>query len=132
MDSRTVLQRHVQTLNALKRGGIRLGLGNKKKKNQLQESLQAQWNTQSQLANRVLQQEGDPSDNLLQWRNRTENFMQKYPNRPGWTDRAGQKWEAQAVLEAIDKLLEEIETGLMSDEELAVHEEEEEEEAAYY
>ena len=127
MNSRTILEQHVHTLNALKRGGIRLGLGNKSKKNQLQQSLQIQWQTQHQLANRVLQQEGDPWDNLLEWRTRTDNFMQKYPNRPGWTDRAGQKWDAQAVLDAIGKLLEEIETGLMSDDELAVYAEEAEE-----
>ena len=122
MDSRTILEQHARTLNALKRGGIRLGLGKNAANNQLQRTLQTQWDTQSRLADRVLKQEGDPWDNLLQWRKRTENFMQKYPQRPGWKDRAGQTWNAQAVLDAIDKLVEEIETGLMTDEELAVDE----------
>ncbi len=126
MNSRTILEQHVRTLNALKRGGIRLGLGQKSKKNELQQNLETQWQTQSQLANRVLQQEGEPWDNLLEWRTRTETFLQKYPDRSGWTDRAGQQWDAQAVLDAIGKLIEEIETGLMSDDELASYAEEEE------
>ena len=126
MDSRQILEQRVQTLKALKHGGIRLGFGNNGQINQLQQVLQTQWEIQRNLLQRVLREEGDPEERLLEWRERTTNFMKKYPTREGWKDRTGQEWKVKGVVEAIDNLLEEIENTLMGDEDFGEYEDEQE------
>lgn len=117
MDSREILTKQFQTLGALSRGGvINLGFGTNRKNNKLQSTLQNKWDTERNLLRRVLDQAGDPEERLHEWRQRTENFMSKYPTRPGWTDRAGQQWDGQEVLNAIEKLLKEVENAQMEDE----------------
>jgi hypothetical protein len=111
MDSRKMLEQHTQTLNALIRGGISRGFGKAttQGEDEVQSALRQQWETQRVLLKRVLSEAGDPADRLIEWRERTSAFVDKFPERTGWTDREGQEWEAQPVLEAIDKLLEQIE-----------------------
>lgn len=127
MDSRRLLEQHVQTLNALLRGGISRGVGQDAAMDDLQSSLQTQWTTQRNLLKRVLGEAGDPAERLLEWQDRTHAFLDKYPERTGWTDREGQSWEAQEVLDAIDKLLEEIENWQMEEEDFDAYEDEFEE-----
>ncbi len=119
MDSRKMLGQHVQTLNALLRGGISRGIGNTRavKEDDLQSSLKAQWETERNLVQRVLREPGDPTEQLLEWRERTQGFIDRYPEREGWTDREGVQWMAQDTLDAIDKLLEQIEAWEMEIEE---------------
>lgn len=110
VDSRKLFEQHLQTLNALGAGGISRGFGTPSAHGDtLQSNLRTQWEAQRTLLRRVLTEEGDPVDNLLLWRERTEGFIDKYPERTGWTDREGQSWEAHQVLEAIDRLLEQHE-----------------------
>ncbi len=124
MDSRKMLEEHVQTLNALLRGGINRGMGNRASgDDDLQLSLRGQWEAQRNLLRRVLGEPGDPSERLLAWRERTQGFMDRYPERPGWTDRDGQAWDAQQVLDAIDKLMEQIEVWEMEAEGFDAYEE---------
>ncbi len=115
MDSRKLLEQHVHTLTALLRGGISRGAGRRAAEDtdDLRSALSAQWETQRNLLRRVLSEAGDPTERLLEWRDRTEGFMDKYPEREGWTDREGQEWKAQQVLDAIDKLMEQIENWEM-------------------
>lgn len=127
MDSRKILEQRVQTLNALKRGGISRGLGKTQGPDALGSTLRSQWETEHNLLRRVLGEAGDPSDRLLEWRERTQGFLDKYPERTGWTDREGLDWDAQSVLDAIDKLLEEIENWEMEEEEFDDYEDEAEE-----
>lgn len=124
MDSRRILEQRVQTLNALKRGGISRGFGKSQSGDELQSSLRSQWETEHNLLRRVLGEAGDPADRLLEWRERTQGFLDKYPERTGWTDREGQTWDAQGVLDAIDKLLEEIENWEMEEEDFEEYEDE--------
>ncbi len=111
MDSRKMLEQHTQTLSALLRGGISRGVGraNTQAEDEVQNSLRQQWETQRNLLRRVLSEPGDPTERLLEWRERTSSFLDKFPERTGWTDREGQEWEALPVMEAIDKLLEQVE-----------------------
>lgn len=111
MDSRKMLEQHTQTLSALLRGGISRGVGraNTQAEDEVQNSLRQQWETQRNLLRRVLSEPGDPTERLLEWRDRTSSFLDKFPERTGWTDREGQEWEALPVMEAIDKLLEQVE-----------------------
>ena len=111
MDSRKMLEQHTQTLSALLRGGISRGVGraNTQAEDEVQNSLRQQWETQRNLLRRVLSEPGDPTERLLEWRERTSSFLDKFPERAGWTDREGQEWEAIPVMEAIDKLLEQVE-----------------------
>ena len=110
MDSRKLFEQHLQTLGALGRGGISRGFGTPSAGGDtLQNSLKVQWETQRTLLRRVLNEPGDPVDNLHLWRERTEGFIDKFPEREGWMDREGQPWDAQQVLDAIDRLLEQHE-----------------------
>jgi hypothetical protein len=111
MDSRKMLEQHTQTLSSLLRGGISRGVGrtNTQAEDEVQNSLRQQWETQRNLLRRVLSEPGDPTERLLEWRERTSSFLDKFPERTGWTDREGQEWEAVPVMEAIDKLLEQVE-----------------------
>ncbi len=118
MDSRKMLEQHVQTLNALLQGGISRGMGGSGgDEDDLQSSLRAQWETQRAILRRVLTERGDPTERLNEWRDRTQGFVDNYPEREGWTDREGQQWNAQTALDAIDKLLEQIEVWEMEAEE---------------
>jgi hypothetical protein len=111
MDSRKMLEQHTQTLSSLLRGGISRGVGRAttQAEDEVQNSLRQQWETQRNLLRRVLSEPGDPTERLLEWRERTSSFLDKFPERTGWTDREGQAWEAVPVMEAIDKLLEQVE-----------------------
>ncbi|HEX8683113.1 MAG TPA: hypothetical protein VF707_12415 [Ardenticatenaceae bacterium] len=106
-----MLEQHTQTLSSLLRGGISRGVGraNTQAEDEVQNSLRQQWETQRNLLRRVLSEPGDPTERLLEWRERTSSFLDKFPERTGWTDREGQEWEALPVMEAIDKLLEQVE-----------------------
>lgn len=116
MDARKVLTDHLQTINALLGGGISRGLGAEGGTDPVQRRLKSQWGTQQQLVRRVLADPGDPVETLHDWRSRTEGFVDSYPEREGWSDRQGVQWNARDVLEAIDKLLEQIEAWQESDE----------------
>lgn len=110
MNSREILKQHATTLEALLRGGIRRGVGGSEDdEDDLLGSMHSNWATQRRLIQRVLREPGDPLDRLMEMRERTEGFIDSYPEREGWTDAQGESWEAQRVLEAIDKLLEEVE-----------------------
>lgn len=129
MDSREILTKHFQTVGALSQGGvINLGFGTNRKQNELQRTLQNKWDTERNLLRRVLNEAGDPEERLHQWRTRTGNFMSKYPTRPGWTDRTGQQWDAQEVLNAIEKLLAELENARTEDEDYDAYLEDQEDE----
>ncbi len=110
MDSRKLLEQHIQTLNALMRGGLHRGMGSREEgEDELQSSLRGQWEMERNILRRVLSERGDPVELLLAWRERTQGFIDKYPERDGWTDREGTWWGAHAAMEAIDKLLEQVE-----------------------
>jgi hypothetical protein len=129
MNSRVLLEQHLQTLDALLRGpGIVRGVGTQVREGEddVQSSLRNHWVAQQNILRRVLHERGDPAEQLHEWRERTRSFMDKYPERKGWTDRDGVSWNAQDALEAIDKLLEEIEAWEGSDEAFEEMDEEEE------
>ena len=125
MDTRKILEQHGVTLSALLRGGVRRGVGGTNGEDDLVNSLQGNWETEHRLVRRVLRGTGDPEEQLLAMRTRTEEFLDKYPEREGWKDSNGEFWNAQRVLDGIDKLLEEIETRQMEDEEFFEDEEDE-------
>lgn len=108
MNTRELLQKRLETLRTLTQGGLlRRGTGTQHA--DLQHSLQAQWATEARLIRRVLATDGDPVETLIEWRTRTEQFHDRYPERDGWTDRQGETWNVALVLQAIDNLLEHIE-----------------------
>ncbi|RME09128.1 MAG: hypothetical protein D6802_12880, partial [Ardenticatenia bacterium] len=105
MNTRELLQKRLETLRTLTQGGLlRRGTGNQHA--DLQHSLQAQWATEARLIRRVLAADGDLVETLIEWRTRTEQFHDRYPERDGWTDRQGETWNVVLVLQAIDNLLE--------------------------
>jgi hypothetical protein len=127
MDSRKMLEGHLHTLNALLAGGIRRGVAEPRfaEEDELQVSLRDQWESQRNVLRRVLSEPGDPFERLMEWRDRTSDFLDKYPEREGWTDREGQSWNAQQALLAIDKLLEQVEAWEMDEDEFEDEEYEE-------
>ncbi len=109
MDIRTFLRQRLKTLTALTAGGaLRRGL--KTDTPELEDSLAAQWKTEARLIQRVLDEPDEPVAVLHRWRERTEQFRDRYPEREGWTDQRGQFWRVDLVLTAIDNLLEHIES----------------------
>ena len=120
MDARRkMLEQHLVTINALLRGGISRGAGGAVSANdKVGSSLKSQWETQRNLLKRVLSEAGDPVDTIMEWRERTDGFRDKFPERDGWTDRDGIEWRVEDVLDAIDKLLEQVEAWEESADEL--------------
>ena len=106
---RKLLTDHLSTINGLMRGGITRGGRSADSNDRVGASLNVQWEAQRNVLKRVLSEAGDPVDKLIEWRDRTEGFRDKYPEREGWTDREGTEWVVADVLDAIDKLLEQIE-----------------------
>lgn len=106
---RKLLENHYHVISGLLRGGIKRGGAAASTNDRVGASLNVQWETQRNVLKRVLAEAGDPVDTLLEWRERTEGFRDKYPEREGWTDREGVAWVVEDVLEAIDKLLEQVE-----------------------
>jgi hypothetical protein len=106
---RKLLEQHLITINGLLRGGITRGGRAAGSNDRVGASLSAQWESQRNVLKRVLSEPGDPVDTLNEWRARTEEFRDRYPEREGWTDRKGTEWVVVDVLDAIDKLLEQIE-----------------------
>jgi hypothetical protein len=106
---RKLLTDHLSTINGLMRGGITRGGRSADTNDRVGASLSSQWEAQRNVLKRVLSEAGDPVDKLIEWRDRTEGFRDKYPEREGWTDREGTEWVVADVLDAIDKLLEQIE-----------------------
>lgn len=106
---RKLLTDHLSTINGLMRGGITRGGRSADTNDRVGASLNIQWEAQRNVLKRVLSEAGDPVDKLIEWRDRTEGFRDKYPEREGWTDREGTEWVVADVLDAIDKLLEQIE-----------------------
>nr|WP_290665531.1 hypothetical protein [Ardenticatena sp.] len=108
MNTRELLQKRLETLRTLTQSNLlRRGTGHQQA--DLEQSLHAQWATEARLIRRVLSTDGDPLETLIEWRSRTEQFHDRYPERDGWTDRQGETWKVTLVLEAIDNLLEHIE-----------------------
>lgn len=106
---RKLLENHFHVISGLLRGGIKRGGSAAGSSDRVGASLNSQWEAQRNVLKRVLAEPGDPVDTLIDWRERTEGFRDKYPEREGWTDREGTDWVVEDVLNAIDKLLEEIE-----------------------
>ncbi|MCB0076750.1 MAG: hypothetical protein KDD73_04950 [Anaerolineales bacterium] len=117
IDARTILEQHAVTLSALQRGGLKRGVGRAPDSaDDLLDSIQGHWEMEQRLIKRVLRESGDVEVQLATMRSRTEGFIDKYPERRGWQDQEGTFWDAQRVLDAIDKLTEEIETRQAEDE----------------
>lgn len=117
IDARTILEQHAVTLNALQRGGLKRGVSRAHDSDDdLLDSIQGSWEMEQRLIKRVLNTQGDVEEQLITMRTRTEGFIDNYPERRGWEDKEGLFWNAQRVLEGIDKLLEEIETRQAEDE----------------
>jgi hypothetical protein len=106
---RKLLEHHLITITGLMRGGITRGGRATGSNDRVGAALSAQWESQRNILKRVLSEPGDPVDRLIEWRERTEGFRDRYPEREGWTDREGTEWVVTDVLDAIDKLLEQIE-----------------------
>ncbi|MDQ7029908.1 MAG: hypothetical protein Q9O62_09110 [Ardenticatenia bacterium] len=108
-NTRTLLRRRLETLVSLTAGGIlRRGAGEASRP-PLEDDLTALWETEARLIRRVLAEPGDPETVLRQWRDRTERFRDRYPEREGWHDQQGTFWHVALVLTAIDNVLEHIE-----------------------
>ncbi|MCZ7573077.1 MAG: hypothetical protein M5U01_31375 [Ardenticatenaceae bacterium] len=107
MNTRELLKQRLATLDALTRGGsLRRGSS---QSDDVAAQLTSQWNAEKRLIKRVLSEPADPAETLSHWRERTENFRDKFPEREGWTDQQGNDWNAALVLQAIDNLFEHIE-----------------------
>lgn len=107
MNTRELLKQRLATLDSLTRpGSLRRG---STEGGDVAQQLTAQWETEKRLIKRVLSEPADPTATLLQWRERTENFRDRFPERDGWTDQQGSEWNAVLVLKAIDNLIEHIE-----------------------
>ncbi len=107
-DTRALLRRRLATLVSLTAGGV-LRRGTGPGQPALEHDLSAIWETEARLIRRVLAEPGEPEATLRQWRERTERFRDRYPEREGWHDQEGTFWRVELVLTAIDNVLEHIE-----------------------
>lgn len=109
MNIRKQLQRRLDNLQGLTAPGVlQQGIGGDSD-NPLENELTRQWKTEALLIQRVLADDAPPADTLETWRDRTEAFQDKYPERDAWTDAQGNEWQVDLVLEAIDNVLDHIE-----------------------
>lgn len=107
MDTREFLKKRLLTLDSLTRtGAFRRGSG---AAGDVGAQLALEWETEKRLIKRVLAEPTEPTQTLLEWRDRTENFRDKFPERESWTDQQGNEWIAALVLKGIDNLIEHIE-----------------------
>lgn len=110
MTTRDLLERRLQTVKTLAApGALQRGVDEEDGRDALENELTRQWKTEARLIRRILDEEGEPEAVLQTWRERTESFQERYPDRTGWTDTEGEGWHADLVLQAIENLLDHIE-----------------------
>lgn len=112
MDVRPLVHEHLRALTTLLRSApppTRTADGWEGGDDDLEAAaLRVTLEVQQRLLRRILSEPGDPTATVLAWRERTEAFCNRYPEREGWTDRQGETWNAQEVLRAIDLFLEQL------------------------
>lgn len=65
--------------------------------------LALRWSTKQRLIERLLS-EDDPRTALAVFESRTQDFVARHPDTPGWRDRTGQDWDAALVIQACDEI----------------------------
>ncbi len=65
--------------------------------------LVARWSTKQRLIERLLGEE-DPRTALALFESRTQDFVARHPDTPGWRDKTGQDWDAALVIQACDEI----------------------------
>ncbi len=78
----------------------------------LQSRLVQTWDTERRLIQRLLAEtvHGNIRPTLDAWEQRTLSFLHKSPDRRSWTDRYGQSWDGDLVLQVIADLRERLDT----------------------
>lgn len=61
------------------------------------------WSTKQRLIERLLAEE-NPRAALDLFEARTQDFIARHPDTPGWRDKAGQDWNAALVIQACDEI----------------------------
>lgn len=84
----------------------------------LQSRLVQAWDTERRLIQRLLVEtlDGNIRQTLDAWEGRTQSFLQKSSERRAWTDRQGQSWNADLVLQIIADLHERLDSWESTDE----------------
>lgn len=65
--------------------------------------LAQRWSTKQRLIERLLT-ETDPRTALDRFETRTQDFIERNPETPGWHDKAGHEWNAERVIQAIEEI----------------------------
>lgn len=115
MNERAILEQRIVTLRGLldTPGGPLGGSGGR-----IAVRLHHQWSTEQHLLERILAEApGDEvSPTLDVWARRTAEFINRAPDeRPAWTDRQGQEWDAEQVLELVLDIQERLSSWSLPD-----------------
>lgn len=103
MSDHEALQDLLKTVKPLAASGLRRPNAFQGGQSDLTNSLALRWVTKQRLIERLLT-EADPRDALDRFEARTQEFQAKYPDLPGWKDKAGIEWRADLVLAACDEV----------------------------
>ena len=118
MDERQILGQRLATLDALLEGSGGLsGSG----ASALGERLRSGWAAERRLIQRLLDESagGDLRATMALWQERTAGFLARASDpEPAWTDGAGQRWEARAVLGLLADIAERLDSWQLADEPL--------------
>mgnify|MGYP000930301028 FL=1 len=115
---REALQELLKTVKPLASQGLQRPAGVTGGPSSLVSTLTERWATKGRLIERLLQ-EGEPRLALEQFETRTREFTEKYPDRAGWTDKAGQEWRADLVLQSCEEIRDHLDSWDVSDDDFA-------------
>ncbi len=115
---REALQELLKTVKPLASQGLKRPPGVTGGPTTLVSTLTERWTTKQRLIERLLQ-EDDPRQALDQFETRTREFVTKYPDRPGWTDKAGQEWRADLVLQSCEEIHDHLDSWDVTDDDFA-------------
>ncbi|MFN8471878.1 MAG: hypothetical protein U0822_06760 [Anaerolineae bacterium] len=113
---REALQELLKTVKPLASQGLKRPSGVGSGSSSLVSTLTERWSTKERLIERLLQ-ENEPRQALDQFETRTREFTEKYPDRKGWTDKAGQEWGADLVLQSCEEIRDHLDSWDVNDDE---------------
>lgn len=103
MSDREALEDLLKTVKPLALSGLKRPAGVNGGPSPLASTLAERWATKQRLIERLLA-EPEPRAALDTFEARTTDFVAKYPDKPGWTDKAGQAWRADLVLQVCEEV----------------------------
>lgn len=100
---RAALQELLKTVKPLATTGLARPLRATGDAAAIASQLTRRWTTKQRLIERLLG-EPDPRAALDLFEARTQDFVARHPDTPGWRDKAGGEWDAALVIQACEEI----------------------------